>query len=307
MDLLPGIEADGCAVYLREAKTLVVSDLHIGYESEVRSHGVQLPQRQREYFAKELDRLVAKHKPERVILAGDVKHAFGAISKEEWDDVGELLKRLQAHGCAVEVVGGNHDKLLKPILDKYGVPLRSALVIDAAVAAEREARSRAGAEKVLVVVPSRTDVLLRTRTRKSVPRQPEPASGGRSPQGKMLIIHGDATIDELLTTKAIDEKILTTITTIICGHEHPAITISDGVRSETVKAFLVGEYRRGRKRFRMVVLPSFNPLAYGTDVLRERPLGPLLTAFGGFSAFAVLDGKVLAFGRVERLQRLQRA
>jgi metallophosphoesterase superfamily enzyme len=34
MELLPGILAENRALYLEEAKTLILSDLHIGYEEE---------------------------------------------------------------------------------------------------------------------------------------------------------------------------------------------------------------------------------------------------------------------------------
>jgi putative SbcD/Mre11-related phosphoesterase len=262
MELLPGLVADGCALFVKGAKTLILADLHIGYEEEARRHGVLVPQEQRGYFAKELERLIAEHRPRMVVLAGDVKHEFGRISQEEWSDVLRLIRRVRELGCVVEVVGGNHDVLIKPILDKLEITLRKVFII--------------------------------TTTR------------AKSEQS-ILIVHGDEELDTLVKTGILDKKGLRRVETIIIGHEHPALTITDGVRTETVKCFLAGTYSYARKRYDMVVMPSFNPLAFGTDVLREQPLGPLLADFGGFSAFAVLDDRVLAFGGVERLQRLQRA
>jgi len=262
MEILPGLVADGCALFVKGAKALILADLHIGYEEEARHHGVLVPQEQRGYFAKELGRLITKHKPRTVVLAGDVKHEFGRISQEEWSGVLRLVRRIRELGCAVEVVGGNHDVLIKPILDKLEVTLRKALII------------------------TTTHAKTEQRT---------------------LIVHGDEELDTLVKAGILDKEGLGRVTTIIIGHEHPALAITDGVRTETVKCFLGGTYRHGGKRYNMVVMPSFNPLALGTDVLRERPLGPLLADFGGFSAFAVLDDGVLAFGGVERLQRLQRA
>jgi len=129
MELLPGIVADGCALYVKAAETLVLSDLHIGYEEELRRKGVLIPQEQRSLFAKELGRLIAAHRPRTVVLAGDVKHEFGRISQEEWSDVLRLIREIRVQGCDVEVVGGNHDVLIKPILDKLEIPLKRALVI----------------------------------------------------------------------------------------------------------------------------------------------------------------------------------
>jgi len=252
MELLPGIEPDGAAAYLPASKTLVLADLHIGYEEEKRNRGVLLPAAQRRLFIDEIERLLGRHDVERIVLAGDVKHEFGRISQQEWSGVLGFLRRLQEH-ASVEVIAGNHDTLLAPILEKESIPLVRSLLL-----------------------------------------------------GDILIVHGDATLTELVEEGGLKKEELAAARTIIMGHEHPALRLTDGVRTETVKCFLVGKTRSGRKRVPLVVLPSFNPLSYGTDVLRERPLGPLLRAFGDFSAFALVDGKVLAFGLVEALQRRER-
>ena len=217
MELLPGIVADGCALYLEAARALVLSDLHIGYEEEMRRKGVLLPQEQRDFFAKELDRLIAAYRPRTVVLAGDVKHEFGRISQEEWSDVLRLIRGVRRRGCDVAVVGGNHDMLIKPILDKLAIPLQKALIIMS-------------------------------------PR----------PRTNVLIVHGDEDLDSLKKAGIVTEEDLAGVSVILMGHEHPALTITDGVRAETVKCFLVGEFRAGRRRYGLVVLPSFNPLVAGT-------------------------------------------
>ncbi len=117
--------------------------------------------------------------------------------------------------------------------------------------------------------------------------------------GSALILHGDAPAHEVARSFA-------GVRLVIIGHEHPALGLSDGTRRELVKAFLVGKKRVGGRSCSLVVMPSWNPFSAGIDVLRERPLGPLLADFTGFRAFAVLDDEVLAFGRVEKLQRLMR-
>jgi len=96
------------------------------------------------------------------------------------------------------------------------------------------------------------------------------------------------------------EQVGTSSDLLVMGHEHPAVQISDGLRTEMAKCFLVGR----REEQEVIVLPAWNPLVTGVNVLEERPLGPLLTSFNDFSAFAVVGDQVLAFGRVERLRRL---
>jgi len=60
--------------------------------------------------------------------------------------------------------------------------------------------------------------------------------------------------------------------TIIIGHEHPAIVISNGIRSEKYKCIIETEIF-GKK---LVVLPSPNQYNIGTNILREKTLSPFL-------------------------------
>lgn len=245
MQLLPGIEARGCA--LRIGTTLIISDLHIGYEEEGREMGVLLIDEQREYYRRELARVVDG--VQQVILNGDVKHSFGTITKQEWEQVSWLLRWLDER-ATVTVVAGNHDRLLLPIVQKRGMELVDAYLLD-----------------------------------------------------NTLIVHGDNTAATLIEKGAVTKEEFAQCKTVVLGHEHPAIRLSDGIRSERAKCYLVGERTLEGAKKRVIVMPAFNPYSTGTDVLRERPLGPLLADFGGLSAFAVVDEQVLAFGELEKLRR----
>ncbi|RME31334.1 metallophosphoesterase [Candidatus Woesearchaeota archaeon] len=246
-ELLPGFLADGSALFLEESRSLVVSDLHIGYEEESREEGVLLLNEQRAYLQAELRRLIERHNPSCVIINGDVKHAFGRISEQEWSDVTGLISALKKM-TTVRIIGGNHDTLLAPILRRVGLALEPAAII-----------------------------------------------------GDTLVVHGDATLEELVEKKALRHEQLAGVHTIVCGHEHPALRLSDGVRVESLKCFLVGKL--GEKT--CIVTPAFTPHASGIDVLREEPLGPLLSSFDGFTAFGVIEGSCIKFGPVEQLRALQ--
>jgi len=86
---------------------------------------------------------------------------------------------------------------------------------------------------------------------------------------------------------------------IIIGHEHPAVTLREGVRTELYKCFLVGKYK-GKS---LIVLPSSNLLTPGTDVLKEKLLSPFLR--DGISSFDVYiaEKKAYFFGKVKDLLR----
>lgn len=84
--------------------------------------------------------------------------------------------------------------------------------------------------------------------------------------------------------------------TVIIGHEHPAVILREGARSEKFKCFLHGRFE-GKELF---VLPSCNLLTHGTDVLRERLMSPFLTDISDFEVYIVAD-EILKFGTVKEL------
>lgn len=87
------------------------------------------------------------------------------------------------------------------------------------------------------------------------------------PVGDILFIHGNV-------IPADFEKMMKQhqTTTIVIGNEHPAITIGTRLRREKYKCFLKGKYE-GKI---LIVLPSFNPLAEGTDVAQGKILSPFI-------------------------------
>lgn len=84
---------------------------------------------------------------------------------------------------------------------------------------------------------------------------------------------------------------------IIIGHEHPAITISDGIRTEKYKCFLKGKW----KKHQLIVLPSFNLITEGTNIKRESLLSPYLQGnLDNFEVYAVED-KIYNFGKLKNI------
>lgn len=103
----------------------------------------------------------------------------------------------------------------------------------------------------------------------------------------IAVVHGDKIV-----------KLPGGVDTIIIGHEHPAITLGDGIRHETYKCFLVGKY----KGKRLVVMPSICSVSIGIDVLKGQLLSPYLAkGVKNFVAVVVADGRAYDFGKVSRL------
>ncbi len=87
---------------------------------------------------------------------------------------------------------------------------------------------------------------------------------------------------------------------VIVGNEHPAISLREGARSELYKCFLLGKWDKKR----MVVMPSFNQITIGTDILKEKFISPFMQQdLGRFEVFAVGD-KAYHLGKVSEAKSL---
>lgn len=105
----------------------------------------------------------------------------------------------------------------------------------------------------------------------------------------IYVCHGD----KLPTDKDFNKAKL-----VVIGHEHPAVTLRDGVRTEKYKCFLKGKYEKKT----LIVLPAFNPLTEGTDVLKEKLISPFLDSkkIGSFEVF-IFEDKAYYFGKAKNL------
>jgi len=87
---------------------------------------------------------------------------------------------------------------------------------------------------------------------------------------------------------------------IIIGHEHPAISLYTKTRTETYKCFLIGKYNDKT----LIVLPSFNLVLEGTDVLKEKTLSPFLSSgIDNFKVIIIQDAPY-DFGKIKDLKKL---
>ncbi len=109
--------ADLCT-YLPDIKTIIISDLHIGFEESLKKQGVLVPRTQYKQIIKRLDWITSNVNVENVILNGDVKHEFGTISQQEWREVLRLIEYFEKKNIEIIIVKGNHDTIIGPIARK---------------------------------------------------------------------------------------------------------------------------------------------------------------------------------------------
>lgn len=238
MEISKRIEIMDLCLYFKEEKTLVISDIHMGYEEALNKQGILMPRFQYTETIKRLQKILKGFKIQKIIINGDLKHEFGTISETEWRHTLRLLDFLLEHCKKIILLKGNHDTVLGPIAKRRGLEIKKNHII-----------------------------------------------------GKTMILHGD----KIPTGKKFDS-----IKRLVTGHEHPAISLYKDGRLEKFKCFLKGKW----KKKELIVMPSFNLVTEGTDVLKEKLLSPFLKQdLNDFKVFIVSDG-VYGFGTVKDIRML---
>lgn len=105
VDIQPVLEEP--ALLIRNKKILVIADLHIGIESELRELGLNTPSQ----TSSMTDRLIAlfrKYNPTIIILLGDIKHNIPSSTIQERTDIKRFFTQINNSGT-IHILPGNHD------------------------------------------------------------------------------------------------------------------------------------------------------------------------------------------------------
>jgi uncharacterized protein len=215
--------------------TLIISDLHIGYEQALNRGGLMVPRFQYEKILSRINDIIQKWDISRIIVNGDLKHEFGRITRQEWQESLNFIKFLKDNFNEVILIKGNHDNFTKFIAEKTDLEVYEIYRME-----------------------------------------------------NFIILHGDKIPENLME---MDEG------TIIIGHEHPCIGIRNGERLEKIKCFLKGVYNDKN----LIIMPSFNFVTEGSDVLHEKPLSPFLKniSTNNLEVYGVENFEVLYFGKIK--------
>ena len=273
-------------LYLRKHNALVISDIHIGYEEALNKQGILIPRLQFQQTMKriendinnvlEINKDTNKNniknnqkaniapKLDFIIINGDLKHEFGTISETEWRQTLKFVDFLATKTERIILIKGNHDTILEPIAKK-----RNLKIVE------------------------------------------EYSLGNEDGNGysEFYFCHGD----KIPSTDSFKKA-----KTVIIGHEHPAISFKENLRTEKFKCFMFGKFKPKKKLSlkklfkghsnlintntkNLIVLPSFNLVTEGTDVLKENLLSPFLNqSLDNFEVYVVPDSKrILYFKKVK--------
>lgn len=102
-------------VKTRDTRTLVVADLHIGWEIALSEKGIHVPTQALRLLEK-LKTLIKAYKPNKLLILGDVKHTVATAELGEWQDIPEFFNELKRHIGEIQIIHGNHDGNLEPLL-----------------------------------------------------------------------------------------------------------------------------------------------------------------------------------------------
>ncbi len=94
------------AIYWKEKKTLILSDVHLGKSGHFRKSGIPAPPDLNEENQTRMKLLIENHKPERLLILGDLFHS---CANREWFRFEEW--RSQFSDLHIHLIKGNHDSL----------------------------------------------------------------------------------------------------------------------------------------------------------------------------------------------------
>ncbi|MCE4606700.1 MAG: metallophosphoesterase [Desulfurococcales archaeon] len=116
--------------------TLIIADVHLGYESEAEDEGVYLPRVQLKQALRDLYEIVSQHSVNKIVIAGDIKHKFEALTWQERVEIEEFVSTLRGYGIRdIALVRGNHDTFIKKLLSNLNVALIDGLYeVDSSIA-----------------------------------------------------------------------------------------------------------------------------------------------------------------------------
>lgn len=90
-------------------KSLVVTDLHIGFESKLALNNIFLGKNTSiNETISDLETIIDSVKPNSLILLGDIKSSIKSISKNEWEDVPLFFEKIK-NKVETILIPGNHD------------------------------------------------------------------------------------------------------------------------------------------------------------------------------------------------------
>ncbi|MDD5417504.1 MAG: metallophosphoesterase [Candidatus Nanoarchaeia archaeon] len=104
-------------------KTLIVADMHIGVEKELRRRGITVVSQTSKMLEK-LIKIGKRTKSQSLMILGDFKHSIPLISWQEQNEIPFFIEKLSSVFKEIIIVRGNHDAGLEDLARKEKVKVK---------------------------------------------------------------------------------------------------------------------------------------------------------------------------------------
>jgi hypothetical protein len=94
---------------------MAIADLHLGWEMSLSGEGIHVPTQTPKLLKKLID-VISEHRPDEILILGDVKHTVATAEKMEWRDIPDFFNQLRNRVQRISIIRGNHDGNLEPLL-----------------------------------------------------------------------------------------------------------------------------------------------------------------------------------------------
>ncbi|MEW6043954.1 MAG: metallophosphoesterase [Thermoproteota archaeon] len=109
-----------------QRRHLVVTDLHIGFEGGLAENKIFVGKNTTlNETIQKISSLIESENPDNLILLGDIKSSINRISKNEWNEVPEFLRRI-SEKTDIVLIPGNHDANISRLVPD-GITLVSSI------------------------------------------------------------------------------------------------------------------------------------------------------------------------------------
>jgi len=113
------IESEPALILEGEKKSLVISDLHIGFEHKFSSNRITNKKNSSvNDIIFNVKKIIGNENPDSLILLGDLKSSIQTITKSEWNDVPYFFEEIK-NSLEIILIPGNHDANIERLIPSY--------------------------------------------------------------------------------------------------------------------------------------------------------------------------------------------
>lgn len=125
LEIEPDLWLIDTALYHPRRRTLVLADLHLGYEAALHQQGVLLPETHFDDLLARLEAVFAalgvcpRDPLAELLVNGDLRHTFGPLNAEEWRQLNAFFERVAPYCRRLRALQGNHDAGLQALAQRH--------------------------------------------------------------------------------------------------------------------------------------------------------------------------------------------